>query len=134
MARLQASPASGWPAGPGHRYWRASFVACYVDRPTSPPPRVKGGACAFLTDCSIWPASAGRMAPGITPRHFMATARKILIVDDDIELREALVEQLSLHEEFEAISVESGTKGVQAAKGGQIDLVIMDVGLPDIDG
>jgi DNA-binding response OmpR family regulator len=30
--------------------------------------------------------------------------------------------------------VENGSKGVQAAKAGQIDLVIMDVGLPDIDG
>src|SRR5258707_1463667 len=64
----------------------------------------------------------------------MATARRILIVDDDAELGEALVEQLSIHEEFEAISVDTGAKGVQAAKGGQIDLVIMDVGLPDIDG
>ena len=64
----------------------------------------------------------------------MPNARKILIVDDDAELRDALVEQLALHEEFEAIAVENGTKGVQAAKAGQIDLVIMDVGLPDIDG
>jgi DNA-binding response OmpR family regulator len=64
----------------------------------------------------------------------MANKRTILIVDDDAELREALVEQLALHEEFEAIAVESGTKGVQAAKNGQVDLVIMDVGLPDVDG
>ena len=64
----------------------------------------------------------------------MANARKILIVDDDTELREALVEQLALHEEFEAVSVENGTQAVAAAKAGQIDLVIMDVGLPDVDG
>src|SRR5471030_183893 len=64
----------------------------------------------------------------------MPNRRTILIVDDDAELREALVEQLALHEEFEATSVDSGTKAVQAAKGGQIDLVIMDVGLPDVDG
>ena len=64
----------------------------------------------------------------------MSTTRKILIVDDDSELRDALLEQLALHEEFEATAVESGTKGVQAAKSGQIDLVIMDVGLPDLDG
>jgi DNA-binding response OmpR family regulator len=64
----------------------------------------------------------------------MANKRTILIVDDDAELREALVEQLALHEEFDAISVDSGTKGVQAAKSGPIDLVIMDVGLPDVDG
>ena len=59
----------------------------------------------------------------------MPNTRKILIVDDDAELRDALTEQLSLHEEFEAVAVESGAKGVQAAKTGQIDLVIMDVGL-----
>jgi len=64
----------------------------------------------------------------------MPNTRKILIVDDDAELRDALTEQLSLHEEFEAEAVESGSKGVQAAKTGQVDLVIMDVGLPDIDG
>ena len=64
----------------------------------------------------------------------MANARKILIVDDDTDLLAALVEQLALHDEFEAIAVENGTKAVNAAKAGQIDLVIMDIGLPDIDG
>src|SRR6201987_3910151 len=64
----------------------------------------------------------------------MPNTRKILIVDDDPQLRDALTEQLSLHEEFEAAAAETGTKGVQIAKEGQIDLVIMDVGLPDIDG
>src|ERR1700681_3344471 len=59
---------------------------------------------------------------------------KILIVEDDAELREALVDQLALHEEFESIGVETGAGGLQAAKAGEIDLVIMDVGLPDVDG
>jgi DNA-binding response OmpR family regulator len=68
------------------------------------------------------------------PEPSMTNVRRILIVDDDPELRDALVEQLALHEEFEAVAAENGTKGVQAAKAGQIDLVIMDVGLPDIDG
>ena len=64
----------------------------------------------------------------------MPNTRKILIIDDDPELRGALTEQLSLYEEYEAVAAENGNKGVQAAKAGQIDLVIMDVGLPDIDG
>ena len=64
----------------------------------------------------------------------MPNTRKILVVDDDSQLRDALTEQLSLHEEFEAVAAENGSKGVQATKAGQIDLVIMDVGLPDIDG
>ena len=64
----------------------------------------------------------------------MPNTRKVLIVDDDSELREALTEQLSLHEEFDAVAVENVREAVQATKVGQIDLVIMDVGLPDIDG
>ncbi len=64
----------------------------------------------------------------------MSNIRNILIVDDDAELRDALLEQLRLHEEFEASAVETATKGVQAAKAGQVDLIIMDVGLPDMDG
>ena len=64
----------------------------------------------------------------------MANKRTILIVEDDDELRAALTEQLALHEEFDTLAVETGAKGVQEAKSGQIDLAIMDVGLPDMDG
>jgi len=64
----------------------------------------------------------------------MSNVRKILIVDDDVELSGTLVEQLALHEEFEAEAVDSAAKGVQSAKNGHVDLVIMDVGLPDLDG
>ena len=64
----------------------------------------------------------------------MANARKILIVDDDTDLRDTLVEQLSLHDEFEASAVDTGAKGASAAKTDSPDLVLMDVGLPDTDG
>ena len=42
------------------------------------------------------------------------------------------MEQLSLHDEFEASAVDTGAKGASAAK--VCDLVLMDVGLPDTDG
>ena len=61
-------------------------------------------------------------------------ARKILICDDDSDLREALVEQLSLYEEFETVDVDGATKAIQAARAEPIDLLIMDVGLPEMDG
>ena len=64
----------------------------------------------------------------------MPTARKILIVDDDSDLREALMEQLALHEEFEPSAADTGAKGALAAKTDSPDLVLMDVGLPDTDG
>lgn len=62
------------------------------------------------------------------------TSRTILIVDDDPELRETLVEQLSLYEEFSVVEEDTASKGIQAVRGNLIDLVIMDVGLPDMDG
>lgn len=62
------------------------------------------------------------------------TARTILIVDDDADLRETLVEQLSLYEEFSVLQEDTAAKGIQAARAGIVDLLIMDVGLPDMDG
>lgn len=62
------------------------------------------------------------------------TARTILLVDDDNDLRETLVEQLSLHEEFSILQEANATDGIQTARNGQVDLLIMDVGLPDMDG
>jgi DNA-binding response OmpR family regulator len=60
--------------------------------------------------------------------------RKILVVDDDETLRESLVEQLSLYEEFETAQEGTATAGVQKARSEPTDLVIMDIGLPDMDG
>jgi DNA-binding response OmpR family regulator len=62
------------------------------------------------------------------------TSRKILIVDDDADLSEALMEQLSLYEEFELSHAATATAGLQEARESHVDLVIMDVGLPDMDG
>ena len=62
------------------------------------------------------------------------TSRTILIVDDDNDLRSTLVEQLSLYEEFDVLEEATAAKGVAAARGGVVDLLIMDVGLPDIGG
>ena len=63
----------------------------------------------------------------------MAT-RTILVVDDDDDLRSTLVEQLSLYEEFNVLNEPNATKAVATARGSIIDLLIMDVGLPDMDG
>lgn len=64
----------------------------------------------------------------------MTTARKILVIDDDDDLRESLTDQLALHEEFETSSAASATEGLAAAKAGHVDVVLLDVGLPDMDG
>lgn len=63
----------------------------------------------------------------------MAT-RQILLVDDDADLTEALIEQLALYEEFDVMQAETASNGIAAARSATVDLVIMDVGLPDMDG
>jgi|MGYP006284187335 DNA-binding response OmpR family regulator len=64
----------------------------------------------------------------------MAQIRKILIADDDNELRTALAEQLALHEEFSPSQAENAAAAVAMTRQEQPDIVIMDVGLPDMDG
>ncbi len=64
----------------------------------------------------------------------MSTARKILVVDDDADLGESLTDQLDLHEEFETCSAATAAEGMAVARVDNIDLVLMDVGLPDMDG
>ncbi|MCX5513875.1 DNA-binding response regulator [Kaistia algarum] len=61
-------------------------------------------------------------------------ARRILVVDDDDLLRESLVEQLSLYEEFELLEEATAGKGIQRARSEPVDMMIVDVGLPDMDG
>lgn len=58
----------------------------------------------------------------------------ILLVDDDQSLREALIEQLALYDEFKLSAAESSGQAIQFVQDQRVDLVIMDVGLPDMDG
>jgi DNA-binding response OmpR family regulator len=64
----------------------------------------------------------------------MAQLRKILLVDDDADLREALSEQLVLTEDFDVFEAGSGADAVDKVRSETYDLVILDVGLPDTDG
>ena len=62
------------------------------------------------------------------------TERAILLVDDDSDLREALTEQLALYDEFAITQEESAAAGIKTASENHTDLLIMAVGLPDMDG
>jgi DNA-binding response OmpR family regulator len=65
----------------------------------------------------------------------MGQQRRILVTDDDRDLRAALLEQLSLHSEFVTLQAETATQALAAvAVQPAPDLVLMDIGLPDLDG
>ncbi|NVJ99793.1 MAG: response regulator transcription factor [Alphaproteobacteria bacterium] len=63
----------------------------------------------------------------------MAT-RKLLLVDDDVDLREGLAEQLALCDEFTTVEKGAACETLDFLKDNQVDMIILDVGLPDMDG
>src|SRR5438105_511276 len=64
----------------------------------------------------------------------MRVGRKILIVDDDGALRQSLAEQLELHEEFTSVQCDSAARALQLGSAERFDAILLDVGLPDMDG
>ena len=64
----------------------------------------------------------------------MAQAKKILLIDDDVDLREALSELLIMTDDFDVFEGGDGAEALEKIKQQAYDMVVLDVGLPDIDG
>ena len=64
----------------------------------------------------------------------MAQLKKVLLIDDDEDLREALSEQLLMTEDFDVHEGASGAEALERVKQHSYDLLVLDVGLPDTDG
>ena len=64
----------------------------------------------------------------------MMAGRRILIVDDDGALRQSLVEQLELNEEFVCIECGTAAQVLEMVASSRFDTIVLDVGLPDMDG
>jgi DNA-binding response OmpR family regulator len=62
----------------------------------------------------------------------MTELRRILLVDDDAELRESLAEQLA--DSYATVQAANGAAALSAARGERFDAILLDHGLPDIDG
>jgi DNA-binding NtrC family response regulator len=61
------------------------------------------------------------------------TNRRILVVDDNIDYCEGIIDFLEM-EGFDAIGVHDGFKALEAVKKEEIDMVLMDVRMPGMDG
>ena len=62
------------------------------------------------------------------------TGKKVLLVDDDEVLRNSLEEQLRLHEEFATAACGTAGEAIERTKQEYFDAILLDVGLPDMDG
>jgi two-component system KDP operon response regulator KdpE len=63
----------------------------------------------------------------------MSSAVSILIVDDEAQMRRLLRTSLE-NEGFKITLAENGTEAIRLAESTRFDLIILDLGLPDIDG
>lgn len=64
----------------------------------------------------------------------MSNGKRILIVDDDEDLVGMLSDQLKLHEEFQVTTSLSAADSLEIVKSVTFDMILLDVGLPDMDG
>jgi len=63
----------------------------------------------------------------------MPSGTKILIVDDEPQIRRFLRASLTAHD-YEVIEAENGADAIKALTVQQPDLMVLDLGLPDMDG
>jgi DNA-binding response OmpR family regulator len=64
----------------------------------------------------------------------MSNTHRLLVCDDDDALRETLTEEIDLYEEFSVAGEATAQGAISRVAEDPVDLVVMDVGLPDMDG
>ena len=62
------------------------------------------------------------------------TQRRILIVDDEDDIREVAQVSLELVGNYEVLTAASGRDGLERARSGRPDAILLDVMMPDMDG
>ncbi|MDB5506925.1 MAG: DNA-binding response regulator [Devosia sp.] len=60
--------------------------------------------------------------------------RRLFIVDDDADLRATLAEQLGHYREFDILEAGTASDALKLVREAHVDLMLLDVGLPDMDG
>jgi two-component system alkaline phosphatase synthesis response regulator PhoP len=61
-------------------------------------------------------------------------ARRILIVDDEDDIREVAQVSLELLGHYEVLTASCGRDGLDSARTAQPDAILLDVMMPDLDG
>src|SRR5258708_8829979 len=84
-----------------------------------------------MTNATVANKAPSEATHGIGDMH---GARKILIVDDDAALRQSLAEQLDRDGEFISVECSCAAEALDTLGRERLDAIVLDVGLPDMDG
>src|SRR5207244_780158 len=68
-----------------------------------------------------------------SPRHDLVN-RKLLVIDDEEDIREVASLTLELQEGWDVAAAGSGADGIRLARGAAPDAILLDVMMPDMDG
>jgi DNA-binding response OmpR family regulator len=90
---------------------------------------------ADVTPCLLYAIGiGGNFEDPIARETKMIAKRKILVIEDDDDLRQSLQEQLTMTDEYRVFAAETAARGIELIKNELPDLLVLDVGLPDMDG
>lgn len=84
-------------------------------------------------DASVPPVAAPEAAPGVVLETIIGPKPSVLVIDDEPPLQKFLRLTLASHN-FNVIEALTGESGLRHAANDQPDLIILDLGLPDLDG
>lgn len=76
---------------------------------------------------------SSRPRSGSYPSHILVVMSRILLVEDDLEIRRLVAESMASHG-HDIDTAATAMEGLQAAVSQSPDLVVLDLGLPDLDG
>ncbi|MBX9679047.1 MAG: PAS domain-containing protein [Gemmataceae bacterium] len=78
-------------------------------------------------------SECGPVVPVAFPRPAAPTRRKILVVEDDADIRESMRELLAM-DDYEVRTAETGAIALDLLKQALPDVMLVDIGLPGMDG
>jgi len=64
----------------------------------------------------------------------MNTRKRVLIVDDEEDIRDVVQASLEEFAGWCALTAESGAEGLQIAKTENLDAILLDISMPEVDG
>lgn len=62
------------------------------------------------------------------------TVKRILVIDDEVDIREVAQLSLEISSGWEVLTAASGREGLATAEAQQPDAILLDVMMPDMDG